>query len=190
MITTHRIRTGARVAVTATAALLILAGGAPAQTTLASASRTPARAPAMSAAARAAELENRAASLFDQHRPWLKIAMLMEQAAALREESDPVRAGDLRLAGAMYHHAGRLTAARTTLAAAAEAYQMHGDVLNAVKAYIEAALVAQEAKRPDLADKLVRRAECLLQSPLLAEADVLQQRQRIVRIDAAGARSR
>jgi hypothetical protein len=188
MSRTHHVGTGARVAVSAAAAILVLAASAPAQTTLASARETPAGAPVMSAAARAADLESRAAALYDQPRPWLKIALLMEQAAALRDETDPVRAADLRVAGAMYYHAGKLNAARTNLTAAAESYQRHGDVLNAVKTYIEAALVAQEKNAPDVADKLARRAECLLQSPLLSEADVLQQRQRIVRVGAARTR--
>jgi hypothetical protein len=68
--------------------------------------------------------------------------------------------------------------AQRNATAAAEAFLMIGDVLNAAHQFIDAATVAQERKRHEEALRFVQRAECLSQSPLLslAQAELIRGR--------------
>jgi tetratricopeptide (TPR) repeat protein len=129
---------------------------------------------------RAEALEAQAGALFLENRP-LAIARLFEQAAALRAEDDPERANSYRVAGVMYQRAGRLPAAVRNLTTAAEAYLANGDIVQAHQQFILAAMAAQEQQQPETVERLVRQAECLLNSPLLSPAEAEQLRMRIVR---------
>jgi tetratricopeptide (TPR) repeat protein len=128
--------------------------------------------------AQAMTLEAQANELCSCRTNCLRIARLYEEEASLRSEDDPQRAVDYQLAAVAYHHEGKLREAQRNATAAADAFLMIGDVLNAAHQFIDAATVAQERKRHEEALRFVQRAECLSQSPLLslAQAELIRGR--------------
>lgn len=121
-------------------------------------------------ATQAEEYEQQARSLLNERSEWARAASLFEKAAKHRGD-DPEAAEDWRMAGLMAHYVGKNHQAREALERSAEVALEWGDVGAAAHSLIEAAWVAQ--LQGDVADTndLVRRAERLASSPLLARAE-------------------
>jgi hypothetical protein len=108
-----------------------------------------------------------------------RIAQLYEKAAHLRAEDDPIRVYDLRFAGTTYYYARKLEASRRNLTLAAETAVQFGELVTAAHTFLDAALVALAQKDVETASRLVKRAECLSRSPLIAAGDVSAIRHRL-----------
>jgi hypothetical protein len=125
--------------------------------------------------ARADELEAAATALSNSPREWRTKAQLHRRAAALRGD-DPQAAQSWRLAAWAYSAVGDLGNARVMMERAAARAAARGDVELAANSYVDAALIAVEAKRNDQVPALLRKTLLLLGSPVFPadrRADVL-----------------
>jgi hypothetical protein len=135
------------------------------------------------AAARNADadtLESRATVALRRRDGWWDAARLQRRAAERRGD-DPRAVESYARAAWMYSGAGRLGTARQMMERAAERAAMGGDVERAAGSYLDAALIAVEAKREDLVPGLVARARRLIDSPILPAAQRASLLQRIER---------
>ena len=114
-------------------------------------------------------VERQANVLLDQPRQWVQAAGLYQQAAALRPASDPLGVQDLLVAGGAYRWSGRKGTAREVYVQAAERALAMGDVDTAARAFLLAAVVANEQKNFPIANELNARARLLASSPLLSD---------------------
>jgi hypothetical protein len=98
-------------------------------------------------------------------------ARLYRRSAEFRAPEDSVGVRCLTDAAALAYAAGDRSGARTDMARAAERALARGDVRAAAQAYLDAAWIAQEQKKPGKVWEFGHRAEILAASPLLTESD-------------------
>ncbi len=114
------------------------------------------------------KVEKQANMLLDQPRKWTQAAALYEQAAALRPAGDPTGVQDLVVAAGAYRWSGHKGMAREVYVQAGERALAMGDVDNAARCFLLAAVVANEQKNYAVANDLNARARLLASSPLLS----------------------
>ncbi|HWB40751.1 MAG TPA: hypothetical protein VG500_05810 [Gemmatimonadales bacterium] len=128
------------------------------------------RLPTLVSSVEADSLHQAAAALVTAHR-WRDAARLHRRSAALRAADDPLGFHCLTEAAALAYATRDRSAARTDMANAAGHALARGDLRAAALAYLDAAWIAQEQKKPGLVWELGHRAEMLADSPLLGAAD-------------------
>ncbi|HKP50732.1 MAG TPA: hypothetical protein VJU17_11995 [Gemmatimonadales bacterium] len=119
---------------------------------------------------------------FVQTGRWHEAARLYRRSAEFRAVEDPVGFQCLTEAAAVAYAAGDRSAARSDMAHAAERALARGDIKSAAMAYLDAAWIAQEQKKPDRVLEWGHRAEILADSPLLSETDRSAIQRRIERV--------
>jgi hypothetical protein len=112
-------------------------------------------------------------------------AQLYRRSAEFRAAEDPRGSECLTEAAALAYVAGDRSSARTDLASAAERSLARGDLRAAALAYLDAAWIAQEQKKPGQVYEFGHRAEILAASPLLSDSDRGAILQRIERAPVA-----
>ena len=152
--------------------LLALPTAAPAQQRL-----DPVRVLAAANVARADSLV-RSADAFELRRlrDFGKVARMYEESASLREEGDAARFATLNRAAHLRFGAGDRRRAAENMAEAAREAQARGDVVDAVRAYGDAAYLAAGLRQGDRAATYARAARLLTESPLLTPAQRLELR--------------
>ena len=137
----------------------------------------PVRVTATSDAARADSLYRAAADYpLTKLRDFRKIARLYEESAALRADGDEKRFGSLRRAAYIRYGRGDRRQATANMEQAAHEAALRGDVVNAARAYTDAAHIAAELNQDARALEFTRAAELLTESPLLTAAQRLELR--------------
>jgi hypothetical protein len=116
---------------------------------------------------RAEQLEAKAKKLYSNTSKYADAAKLHEEAADHRSRVDPLRVKSLQMASRLYHYAGKETKALALMERAAEEALASGDVVTAANAYVDASYLAQYQKRQEDVVRLARKAEMLVNSPLL-----------------------
>jgi tetratricopeptide (TPR) repeat protein len=116
---------------------------------------------------RAEQLEAKARELYSNISKYAEAARLHEQAAELRSPVDPLRVKSLQMAARLYHYSGKETKALAVMERAAEEALASGDVVAAANAYVDASYLAQYQHRQEDVVRLARKAEMLVNSPLL-----------------------
>jgi hypothetical protein len=124
----------------------------------------------VTAESRAERYEAEAAALPTMTKEFKKAAGLYELAAEARSPQNAARATNLRQAAYHRYYAGDTRAGGRLMERAAQQSAATGDVALAANAYIDAALIANEREEIDRALDLGRKAELLINSPLLDEA--------------------
>lgn len=109
-------------------------------------------------------------------RQFARVARMYEEAASLRADGDAKRYAALRRAADLRYGAGDLRRATENMAEAAREAQARGDVVNAVRAYGDAAHLAAGLRRRDGAATFTRAAQLLTESPLLSAAQRVELR--------------
>jgi hypothetical protein len=112
-------------------------------------------------------------------------ARLHRESAAVGAPDDPSGFRCLSEAAAMAYFIGDRSTARADMARAAEHALARGDLRTAALAYLDAAWIAQEQKKPRQVWELGHRAEMLADSPLLSVGDRAVIQQRIKRVPEA-----
>ncbi len=102
---------------------------------------------------------------------WRDAARLYRRSAEFRAAEDPRSFQSLTEAAALAYAAGDRSGARTDMARAAERALARGDLRAAALAYLDAAWIAQEQKKPRQVYEFGHRAEILAASPLLSDSD-------------------
>lgn len=126
-------------------------------------------------------LDARATALYHDPRRFEDAARLHTAAARLRPVGDERAVESLIRAGRLFAHARSYDAARQALRAAADAALQRGDVVSAAHLNIDVALVAQLEGDVARVSESVQRAETLLASPLLNDAQRARVQRRIAR---------
>ena len=139
------------------------------------------RLPTIVSADKADSLHNSAVH-FAQTGRWHEAARLYRESAEFRAVEDPIGFQCLTDAAAVAYAAGDRSAARSDMAHAAERALARGDIKSAAMAYLDAAWIAQEQKKPDRVWEWGHRAELLADSPLLSESDRSAIQRRIERV--------
>jgi hypothetical protein len=116
---------------------------------------------------------------------WRDASRAYRRSADFRAVEDPVGFQCLTDAAALAYYVGDRSAARTDMARAAERALARGDLKAAALAYLDAAWIAQDQRKPSQVWELGHRAEMLAASPLLSEADRSAILQRIERAPTA-----
>ena len=119
---------------------------------------------------------------FAQTGRWQEAARLYRRSAEFRAVEDPIGLQCLTDAAAVAYAAGDRSAARSDMAHAAERALARGDIRSAAMAYLDAAWIAQEQRKPDQVWNWGHRAELLAESPLLSETDRSAIQRRIERV--------
>lgn len=120
---------------------------------------------------RAAELESQALQLTNDLRGFKSAASLYRKAASLRVEGDPQGIRDLIQAGRLYFYVGKTGRATDNLANAGRIALQFGDVVTAVRCYLDAAYAADANGDGAKAFDLATRAQRLARSPLIDEVE-------------------
>lgn len=141
------------------------------------------RASANVAAVRAGELHASGTVASQDLKKLRKAAHLHEQSAALRELADPQAFACLHEAALLRYYGGQRSAAAALMEKAARLAADQGDVINASRAFSDAAIIAYELKQGPRAWNLAVRAEALTASPLLSDPQREALRLRNVRLD-------
>jgi hypothetical protein len=128
------------------------------------------RLPTIVSSVTADSLHDAAVDLKDAGR-WRDAARLFRRSAELRTAEDPLGFSCLTEAAALAYAKGDLSRARADMAHAAEHALARGDLRTAALAYLDAAWIAQEQKKPREVWELGHRAEMLADSPLLSGSD-------------------
>jgi hypothetical protein len=139
------------------------------------------RLPTLVSSAKADSLHDAAVALVAAGR-WRDAARLYRRSAQLRAAEDPVGFRCLTGAAALAYATGDRSASRADMAHAAEHALARGDLRTAALAYLDAAWIAQEQKKPRQVWELGHRAEMLADSPLLGAPDRAAILQRITRV--------
>jgi|SRR5690349_21843829 hypothetical protein len=139
------------------------------------------RLPATVSATKADSLHDVAVKVAESGR-WREAARLYRSSAEFRAPEDPVGFQCLTEAAAVAYAAGDRSAARHDMTHAAERALARGDINAAARAYLDAAWIAQEQKKPTQVWELGHRAELLAGSPLLSEPERGAIQQRIQRV--------
>jgi hypothetical protein len=113
-----------------------------------------------------------------------KAAGLREEAAELRAIDDPEGTVSLYWAARDRYYSGDQRSARVLMERAAERALTLGDVLNAAKAYTEAAYISADLKDGERVRTLAGKARLLANSPALTADQRYQLRTRLARSDA------
>ena len=121
----------------------------------------------------ATRLHEQAMALREQPSQWRIAARLLQDAALARLPVDARRVDDLSLAGALFYRVKDMRHAEEAFDAAAAAALEFGQVANAARSYLNAAIVAKARGRPVEAAEFGHKAERLAQSPhhTVAECD-------------------
>lgn len=128
----------------------------------------------------AAQLEFEALKLHNQPTEYARAADLYLEASVRRLPTDPVVVHDRRMAARLLFYAGDDRAAETMESAGEAALRM-GDVIEAAEAFLDAAWLAMEREDIPEVERLAERAETLMASPLVSDAqkaDVLDRVER------------
>ena len=141
------------------------------------------RASANLTTARAGELHAKGTLTAQDLKKLRKAAQLHEQSAALRELADPQAFACLQEAALLRYYGGQRSAAAALMEKAARLAADQGDVINASRAFSDAAIIAHELKQGPRAWNLAVRAEALTASPLLSDGQREALRLRNVRLD-------
>lgn len=117
------------------------------------------------------ELETQAQKLFESPKKYNDAVKLYVRAAEMRAPGDPVRITDLVMASRLSFYAGKEHRAAELMERAADEAHAAGDVVRAANAYIDASFLAREAGLELKVFELVKKAQLLTASPLLAKSD-------------------
>jgi hypothetical protein len=128
---------------------------------------------------RADELHDRAVALYGNVSKFRQAARLHVMSAEFRAPEDPRAATCLRDAALLTYYSKRREEAGELMERAADRAAARGDVVTAANAYVDAAMIAEELKRPDRHFELGRKGEILMSSPLLSEEQRAALRARI-----------
>jgi len=118
--------------------------------------------------AQADDLDRQAEELYGKPSLWRRAAYMHERAASMRAATDPQAYAGYRMAAHLYHAAGSLSEARAAMERAAVQASARGDVVGAANSYVDAGLVALEARQDDRVREFAVKAEALAGSPLLS----------------------
>ena len=151
-----------------------LPGAAPAQYRL----------PTLVSSVQADSLHHAAVALETAHRV-RDAARLHRRSAELRAGEDPLGFRCLTEAAALAYFTSDRSRARADMAQAAGHALARGDLRAAAHAYLDAAWIAQEQKKPRQVWELGHRAEMLAEAPLLGASDRAAILQRIRRVPEA-----
>ena len=105
--------------------------------------------------------------MYDTRWQWASAARLHERAAQLRGY-DRRAVDSWRMSAWLYSAADNNGRARTMMERAAASAAAGGDVERAANSYIDAILLAMEARRPEAVPGLLVKTHAVLHSPLLA----------------------
>ncbi len=130
--------------------------------------------------ARAQLLELQATELLRDPAAWARAAFRLERSARLRDPCDPEAFAAFRLAARVYHHVGKLEAARLCFLAAAERARRTGHLALATQSLLDAAETAVQQGHQAAAVQAVLEAERLRRSPRLDEEERLRLSRRIL----------
>jgi hypothetical protein len=117
------------------------------------------------------DLEAKAQQLFETPKKYGEAVKLFVKAADLRSPGDPMRITDLVMASRLSYYAGKETRAAELMERAADEAHAAGDVVGAANAYIDASFLAQAAGNGVKVPELVKKAQLLTSSPLLAASE-------------------
>ena len=117
------------------------------------------------------ELEERARSLFSSPARYGEAARLLLKAADQREIGDPQRVKNLSMASRLTYYRGDVSEALAIMERAAAEAMSTGDVLAAARGYTDGAFLAHEIGQVKVAEQLLKKAERLSHSPLIAQSD-------------------
>lgn len=126
-------------------------------------------------------LEAQARSLFSTPARYSEAVRLFVKAADLREIGDPQRVKNLTMASRLTYYRGDAANALDLMQRAANEAMSTGDVLAAAHGYMDSAYLAQEIGQQGVAAELMKKAEKLSYSPLIAQDDREQIRSRIAK---------
>jgi hypothetical protein len=116
-------------------------------------------------------LEARAEAYLGDMEKWDDAAELYRRAAELRGPADLVSVANLKSAARLEFYQGSETRAQRDLEDAGEQALAMGDVVAAANAFVDAAWIAGTAGRGQEARTLAHRAQLLIHSPLITQAD-------------------
>ena len=117
------------------------------------------------------DLEAQAQRLFETPKKYGEAVKLYVKAADMRSPGDPMRITDLVMASRLSYYAGKETRAAELMERAADEAHAAGDVVRAANAYIDASFLAQAAGNHLKVPELVKKAQLLTSSPLLAASE-------------------
>jgi hypothetical protein len=117
------------------------------------------------------DLEREAEKLFETPKKYGQAVKLFVRAADMRDPGDPVRVSNLVMASRLSFYAGKNTRATQLMQRAADEALAAGDVVRAANAYIDASHLALEDGNVELIPELVKKAQLLTASPLIAATD-------------------
>lgn len=120
---------------------------------------------------RAAELDLRA-SAYEDH-DWSRIrtaAKLREQAAALREDSDVLKAASLYWAARDNYYSENTSKARDLMVQSAQHAMEIGDVIASANAFTDAAYISADLRDVESTKLYATKARLLANSPMLSQA--------------------
>jgi hypothetical protein len=117
------------------------------------------------------DLEAQAQELFEVPKKYGEAVKLYVRAANMREAGDPVRVTDLVMASRLAYYAGKEERSAALMERAADEAHAAGDVVRAANAYIDASFLAREAGWELKVPELVKKAQLLTASPLIARSD-------------------
>jgi hypothetical protein len=129
------------------------------------------RLPALVSAVKADSLHAAAVALAMTTNRWRDAAALHRRSAELRSADDVQGFNCLNEAAALAYASGERSRARNDMADAARHALDRGDLRAAAEAYLDAAWIAQEQKKPREVWEFGHRAEILAGSPLLGSSD-------------------
>jgi len=118
-----------------------------------------------------AQLEAQARSLFASPTRYGEAVRLFVEAADQREIGDPLRVKNLVMASRLTYYRGQTHDALHLMQRAANEAISTGDVLAAANSYMDSAFLAQELGHTGVAAEMMKKAERLSYSPLLAQED-------------------
>jgi Flp pilus assembly protein TadD len=126
-------------------------------------------------------LEAQARSLFSTPTRYAEAVRLFVRAADLREIGDPQRVKNLSMASRLTYYRGDTSDALDLMQRAANEAMSTGDVLAAAHGFMDGAYLAQEIGQIGLATQLMKKAEKLSFSPLIAQTDREEIRARVAK---------
>lgn len=116
-------------------------------------------------------LEAKARALFSSPARYDEAVRLFVEAADEREIGDPQRVKNLTMASRLTYYAGDTSDALELMQRAANEAMSTGDVLAAAHGYMDSAFLAHEVGQTGVAAALIKKAERLSLSPLIARRD-------------------
>lgn len=125
------------------------------------------------------ELEAEARALFATPARYTEAVRLFIKAADLREIGDQQRVKNFAMASRLTYYRGDINGALSLMQRAANEALSTGDVLAAAHGFMDSAYLAQEAGEAGVAGEMIKKAERLTYSPLLAQKDKEELRNRI-----------